>query len=68
MKSFCKELVHILIIFIIINPQIAYAYIDPGTISLIVSAIVAVLASIGYYSRIIINKIKSFFSKNKLEK
>ncbi len=67
MSSF-KELVHIFLIFIFINPQTAYAYIDPGTISLIVSAIVAALASIGYYSRIIINKIKNFFSKNKLEK
>lgn len=47
-------------------PKFAYAYIDPGTTSLIISAIVALFATIGYYSRLIIQKIRDLLKRIKI--
>tara|TARA_Y100000768_G_scaffold329797_1_gene268240 strand:+ start:1783 stop:2010 length:228 start_codon:yes stop_codon:yes gene_type:complete len=74
MKMFIQKKIYFLIVYavsyIIIYPQTAYAYIDPGTTNLIISAIIALFATIGYYFRLIIQrvkellkKIKSFFTK-----
>ena len=62
MKNFSRDLISILVITIAIFPNIVLAYIDPGTGSMIISAIVFTIASIGYYSRILIKKIKDFFT------
>jgi hypothetical protein len=62
MKNFSRDLISILVITIAIFPNIVLAYIDPGTGSMIISAIVFTIASIGYYSRILIQKIKDFFT------
>lgn len=62
MKNFSRDLISILVITIAIFPNIVLAYIDPGTGSMIISAIVFIIASIGYYSRILIQKIKDFFA------
>ena len=43
----------------------AYAYLDPGTGSIIISAIVAGLLTIRTYWNILKEKIKKFFSKRK---
>jgi hypothetical protein len=43
----------------------AYAYLDPGTGSIIISAIVAGLLTIRTYWNILKEKIKTFFSKRK---
>ncbi len=53
------------LIFVIIFPSDAHAYIDPGTGSVIISAIVFLIGSIGYYARVIILKIKNFFNNKK---
>lgn len=46
----------------------AYAYLDPGTGSVILSAIVAAIVAIKSYWFLILNKIKNFFKrKNKKE-
>ncbi len=50
------------IFYIILSPQDVYAYIDPGTTNLIVSAIIALFATIGYYFRIIVQKIKEYMN------
>jgi|TARA_B110001452_G_scaffold237501_1_gene217366 hypothetical protein len=42
----------------------AYAYLDPGTGSIILSAIVAGLVTIKTYWQMIIEKVKKLFSKN----
>jgi hypothetical protein len=42
----------------------AYAYLDPGTGSIILSAIVAGLVTIKIYWQMIIEKVKKIFSKN----
>ena len=74
MKKYYQKKIYIVFVYIIsyiiFYPQIVYAYIDPGTTSLIISAIIALFATIGYYFRLIIQKIKdvlknikSFFIK-----
>ena len=74
MKTFFQKKIYFVLVYaisyMIIYPRTAYAYIDPGTTSLIISAIIALFATIGYYFRLIIQrtkellkKIKSFFIK-----
>ena len=43
----------------------AYAYLDPGTGSIILSAIIAGLVTIKTYWKMLIEKIKNFFNKKK---
>ncbi len=45
----------------------AYAYLDPGTGSIILSAIIAGLVTIKTYWNIFIEKIKKIFNKKKRE-
>ena len=54
-----------MLFLMIIYPQTAYAYIDPGTTSLIISAIIALFATIGYYFRLITQRIKELLKKIK---
>ena len=49
--------------FVFYIPSNAYAYIDPGTGSMLLTALVASLAAIGTTTSIYWSKIKSFFSK-----
>ena len=69
MKKYYQKKIYIVFVYIIsyiiFYPQIVYAYIDPGTTSLIISAIIALFATIGYYFRLIIQKIKDVLKKNK---
>ncbi|PIP86562.1 hypothetical protein COV42_03070 [Candidatus Campbellbacteria bacterium CG11_big_fil_rev_8_21_14_0_20_44_21] len=44
------------------NPLLAEAYLDPGTGSLIVQAVIAALAAVGLYIGIFWRKIRSYFS------
>ena len=55
----------LIFIFILVTPNVAHAYIDPGTTSLIISAIVSAIAVTGYYFRLIIQKIKEIIQKIK---
>ena len=55
----------LIFIFILVRPNVAHAYIDPGTTSLIISAIVSAIAVTGYYFRLIIQKIKEIIQKIK---
>lgn len=49
--------------FISITP--AFAYIDPGTGSIILQALLGAIAAIGATATLYLNKIKNFFSKFK---
>ena len=44
-------------------PQQAFAYLDPGTGSMIIQTLIAVFGSIGYAGILFRKKIKSFFER-----
>ena len=46
----------------------AYAYLDPGTGSIIISAIIAGIVTIKTYWNNLIQKLKKMFSKKKINK
>ena len=61
-----KKICYLLIISFFISEN-AYAYLDPGSGSIILSAIIAALATIKYYWLMIKNFFKKkFIKKNKL--
>ena len=70
MKTLFQIKIHFVTVYIIsymiFYPKFAYAYIDPGTTSLIISAIVALFATIGYYFRLIIQKIRDLLKRIKI--
>ena len=51
--------------FVIYIPSNAYAYIDPGTGSMLLTALVGALAATGTAISVYWSKVKSFFSKKK---
>jgi hypothetical protein len=50
---------------LLLLPSNSYAYIDPGSGSIIIQAIIAAIATVGTTATIYWNKIKNFFKKNK---
>ena len=52
-----------LIIIIFFNTSNAYAYLDPGTGSILLQVLLLIFASIGTFFVFIKNKIKSLFNK-----
>ncbi len=50
-----------LLIFFSINPNIAYAYLDPGTGSIILQALVSIIAAIAAFFSLARYKVKEFF-------
>ena len=50
-------------LFFCLSSQHAYAYLDPGSGSLLVQALIAVLAGIGATTTMYWRKLKSFFKK-----
>jgi len=52
-------------IFILVTANNAHAYIDPGSGSIIIQAILGGIAAVGTTVTIYWSKIKKFFSKNK---
>ena len=52
-------------IFILVISNNAQAYIDPGSGSIIIQAILGAIAAVGTTLSIYWSKIKKFFSKNK---
>ena len=58
-----KKKISIILIFLITTQNNAYAYLEPGTLSIIFQAIVAAIASTGAYVFFYFNKVKKFISK-----
>lgn len=58
---------HLIFIFIllIVTPNVAFAYIDPGSGSAIMSAIIGFFVAIGLVIKTFWYKIKAFFTGNK---
>ena len=52
--------------FIFYSP--AYAYLDPGTFSIVLQSILAAIAGVGATYRLWIFKVKNFFKKKKIFK
>ncbi len=52
-------------IFLISQAQTAQAYVDPGSASIIVTAILGAFAAVGYTARMYMAKVKGFFKKDK---
>ena len=57
----------ILILAIILFPGTAYAYVDPGSGSVIVTTILGLIAAIGYTFRKYFYKMKRLFKNSKSE-
>tara|TARA_B100000965_G_scaffold375325_1_gene367290 strand:+ start:492 stop:698 length:207 start_codon:yes stop_codon:yes gene_type:complete len=57
--------IFIINIFILLISNNAYAYIDPGSGSIIIQAILGAIAAVGTTASIYWSKIKKFFTKNK---
>ncbi len=57
--------IFIINIFILILSTNAHAYIDPGSGSIIIQAILGAIAAVGTTASIYWSKIKKFFTKNK---
>jgi signal peptidase I len=58
-----KKIVPFMVIALLILPKIAYGYIDPGTGSFILTAVVGALAGIGLAVKIYFRKIVKFFKR-----
>ena len=58
----------IVFIIILLRPDISYAYFDPGTGTLLLQGLIAVLAAGGAAITLYWNKLKSLFSKKKNDK
>lgn len=57
--------ISIIFIFLLISTVNSYAYLDPGTGSMIIAAIAAAIASVATFISFYWNKLKNFFKKNK---
>ena len=55
----------LIFLIILLHTNIAYAYLDPGTGSLLLQGLIAALAAAGAAISIYWNKLKSLFSKKK---
>jgi len=54
----------LLVLFLLVfSVNTSYAYIDPGSGSIIMTALLGIIAAAGYYFRIYVHKIKRFFGK-----
>ena len=53
------------LVMLMILPTDAFAYLDPGTGSIIIQSVIASAAAAGYVIRIYWHKILSFFSRKK---
>ena len=56
---------NLVFLIILLHSDIAYAYLDPGTGSMLLTALVAALASAGAAITLYWRKLKSFFSFSK---
>ena len=60
-----KKIILALLIMILITPKTAFAYIDPGTASALISLIIGFFVAIGVVIRKYWYKAKKFFTKKK---
>ena len=63
-----KVLYFISVIYLITFSSNAYAYLDPGTGSIILTAIISFIAIMSLKIKIYFQRIKDFFRKSKIKK
>ena len=63
-----KVLYFISVIYLVTFSSKAYAYLDPGTGSIILTAIISFIAIMSLKIKIYFQKIKDFFKKSKIKK
>jgi hypothetical protein len=61
-KTFTQSIIFFTILFLLFFPQKAYAYLDPGTGSLIFQMIIAFLLGASFVIKVYWRKIKAFFT------
>ena len=61
------KIVYLVFIYTVVVNNVAKAYLDPGTLSMIFSIIAGLIASTVIFFKDIINKVKSFFKRKKRE-
>ena len=59
------KLIYAIIIYFVSMQTSAFAYLDPGTGSIILTAIISIFSFLSLKIKIILNKIKNFFEKKK---
>ncbi len=59
------KLIYAIILYFVSMQTSAFAYLDPGTGSIILTAIISIFAFLSLKIKIILNKIKNFFEKKK---
>tara|TARA_X000001036_G_C19915855_1_gene495540 strand:+ start:299 stop:490 length:192 start_codon:yes stop_codon:yes gene_type:complete len=59
------KFIYLVFVILITLTSQAQAYLDPGTLSMILSVIIGIFASSLIFIKDIINKIKKFFKKKK---
>jgi hypothetical protein len=55
-------------LFFLTQVEPAYAYVDPGSISVVITAILGSIAAVGYSARMYFSRIKDFFKKSKSDR
>ena len=62
-QKFIRYNSNLLICLLFLFPKLAYAYIDPGTGSMLVQALLAVLAAVSVSLGLFWRRIRSYFSR-----
>jgi len=65
LRRFFSETVMTATIFTLAFARPAHAYVDPGSASIIITAILGAFAAVSYSARIYLKRIKNFFTKDK---
>lgn len=60
-----RKILYVVFILLLCFPSSAYAYIDPGTGSLILQALAAAVLGIGLFWRRLLNYVKKIFGAEK---
>lgn len=53
------------VIFFASQIQPAFAYVDPGSISIVITAVLGAVAAAGYTMRMYVQRVKDFFQRPK---
>lgn len=64
-KAFWPNVLVATVILAATQVRPAYAYVDPGSISVVVTAILGGIAAVGYTARAYLARVKQFFSRKK---
>jgi hypothetical protein len=64
-QSYLGRILSIAVVLALLFPTDAFAYLDPGTGSMVVQSVIAVLAAAGYAIRLYWSRIQSLFRRSR---